>query len=320
MDELKPTADDEPERVVKGKYFDEWIKFRGRISKLYTTKDGHVDYVQVPKECRRGFPTLNGYTVEFSNQGGLRKFNPNPLNYKFAPRQRAFSKCLVEDCLLPANDMWGLCSATNHTTRGEIKTRHGRKTTITEGWVDMSRIEHLVDWEGSLKEVSSQNKIFAPEHSAPSELLLGWAGESKERGETIDDFVRDLLKNRLVGKVKDSTTMQLEFEADEDPAGNLVQRIGKAVDAHFRDSDGQMDWPRKDFTFKGVPIKCIAAMMALGFAAEEANRNDLWFVTDVQGLPAERSRYASAYMSATYFLLRRAGASPNQARMSQRTM
>jgi hypothetical protein len=322
MEGLRPfVGDDNTGTASKGPYFDNWIKLKPLMSELYILKDGHVVRGKDPIKCERPFPTLGGYTAVLSDMGRLLKFNPNPLNFKFGSRQRAFDRCLVKGCGLPTNDMWGLCSATSHTHWGEIKTRHGRKTVVTWDWVPMSRMEHVVDWEGSLKEDSSTRRIFAPEHSAMAELLVGWAEGSKERGDLIDAFVRDLLKDLLVGKVKDSTTMQLEFEGGADPAGELVERIRVAVDAHFQGIDELVDWPRKDVgIFKDVNVKSVATMMALGFAAEEANRNDLWFIKEVQGFGAERSRYASSYMSAVYFLLRRAGASPNQARMSQRTM
>jgi hypothetical protein len=67
--------------------------------------------------------------------------------------------------------------------------------------------------------------------------------------------------------------------------------------------------------FPTVPVKVVAAMLALGFAAEEANRGDYWFSKEVLGQP-EKSHYASAYMSATYYFLRRAGANVDQATMT----
>src|SRR5579862_3789113 len=129
MEGLKPfVRDDDSRDAAKGPYFDNWMKLKSRMSGLYTMKDGHVVRAKNPDICERPFPPLVGYTVVLSNQGRLLKFNPNPLNFKFGFKQRAFDRCLVEGCGLPTTDMWGLCSATRHTHWGEVKTRHGRKT------------------------------------------------------------------------------------------------------------------------------------------------------------------------------------------------
>ena len=203
----------------------------------------------------------------------------------------------------------------------EVKTRRGRKTEVKWDWVGMTRIDHIADWKGVLKKDGATKEISAPEHSGIAKVLLDWVGDSPERGVRVDVFVRDALKGLIAGKVEDSTTMQLLFEAGRDPAGDLVKRIHRAVEEHFQGVDDVVDWAREqEGVFERIPVKAVAGLMALAFAAEEANRNDLWFLKEVLGRSEEESAYASAYMSAVYFLVRRAGATHKQAQMSQRTM
>lgn len=287
---------------------------------MYVESKGHVTRAKEPVKCERAFPSLGGYTLVFSNQGKLRKFNPTPVNYKLGA-WRPFRQCLVSGCGKPTKNKWGLCAGTNHQHWAEVKTRRGRKTEVKWDWVGMTRIDHIVDWKGVLKQDGTTKEISAPEHAGIAKVLLDWVGDSPERGVRVDAFVRDALKVLIVGKVEDSTTMQLLFEAGRDPAGDLVKRIHRAVEEHFQGVEDVVDWSREQGgIFESIPVKAVAGLMALAFAAEEANRNDLWFIKEVLGRSEEESDYASAYMSAVYFLVRQAGATHKQAQMSQRTM
>ncbi len=110
----------------------------------------------------------------------------------------------------------------------------------------------------------------------------------------------------IVGKVPDSTTMQLEYENDENTPGEVLN-IVKALDSgSLADVTDKVDWiwNRGKTTFKNVPVRTVAGILALGFVAEEANRGDLWFCDGVLAQP-ERSGYASAYMPSAYYYLRR---------------
>ena len=309
-----------PRSGYQGVYYSEWQKSMHRIPELYRAEGRHTVLSCTPTECERSFPSEKGYTAVFSNKGRLRKFNPTPVNYEEAS-WRPFTKCLVEGCGRPTKNRWGLCSGNHHERWAEIKTRRGRRTEVEWGWVDMDRLDHVVDWKGVLREDASGREISAPEHSGIARVLLDWMQGSDSRADFLDKFVRDVLRNHVVGKVRDSTTMQLEFEAGKDPAGELVRELAEVVQKHFSKTDDYVDWQREqEGLFEKVPLKSVAAIMALAFASEEANRNDLWFMKNVLGLGEEDSAYASAYMSSVYFYVRRAGATHKQALMSQRTM
>jgi hypothetical protein len=127
----------------------------------------------------------------------------------------------------------------------------------------------------------------------------------------------DALKS-IVGEVPDSTTLQLEYEQKRDSPKEVVGIIEGLDNRSFRGLDDQIDWvsDRGKRVFKSLPVRLVAGVLVLGFAAEEANRGDLWFCDKVLGQP-DKSGFASAYMSAAYYYLRRyAGANDSQARMS----
>jgi len=293
------------------------------------------------------------YRVVLTNTGEKPKFNPNKLNFYVTKTTRVFSRCLVSDCKKKTSskgNFQGLCQGKNHKHLEAIEGNpeditnpiyylrytHNDGHLVTEGPMDyatararqnsdirvwgpapMNRLDHFVDWVGVLKEEGSTKEMFAPWHAGPSEFLLAWMGEDDNRGHKVDDFVRDVLKNAIVGHTKDSTTLQLEYERGGLGPKEVCQAVSKAVEQHFQDTNDAADWKWNDLVFPEVPIKVAAAMLAIGFAAEEANRGDYWFSKEVLGQPS-KSDYASAYMSSTYYFLRRAGATSKQAQMSQR--
>ncbi len=193
---------------------------------------------------------------------------------------------------------------------------------------ELKKLDHYVDWVGVLREDGSGREIFAPWHGGIAEVLLTWIGADEERGKKVDEFVGDVLQNVVVGHIKDSTTMQIEYERGlgETETGckglgalDVISSVRSVVNKHFDDTNEGISWKVEDREpFEQVPIRIVAAMMALGFAAEEANRSDAWFCKEILG--GEKSHYASAYMSAVYYLLRRAKASQPQATMVVQAM
>lgn len=207
--------------------------------------------------------------------------------------------------------------------RAERDLSTGRESRLW-GPAELARLDHYADWVGVIREKGTGREFFAPWHGGIAEALLGWidADADSDRGRRADAFVSDVLQMVVVGHVKDSTTMQIELEKGvsqtETPCKGLgaygvVSSVRDAVNRYFEHDDEGMNWTWAGMRFNGVPVRAVAAMMALGFAAEEANRSDAWFCKEILG--SVKPHYASAYMSATYYLLRRAGATVEQATM-----
>ena len=282
---------------------------------LFTTRDGIVISKEVPKPYVKAFSAMGGYQAVFTNKGEKPKFNPCPVNVELR-RGKVFQRCLVADCRLPTKNMWGLCPGSTHTHEVVEKRRAGRGYEKVTQREPLERLDHYVDWIGILEEPSSGRRIVAPDHAGTTEVLMSWIGADEAKGGLVDDFLHEVLHKIVVGVVKDSTTMQLEYESGMDAPGEVISSIGRVVEKYLGDVDYTVDWPRDvEGDFKNVPVKLVATMLALGFAAEEANRGDFWFFKNVVGEP-EKAHYASAYMSSVYYWLRRVGATPAQARMS----
>ncbi|MDA4127040.1 MAG: hypothetical protein OK452_07535 [Thaumarchaeota archaeon] len=309
------SSDERSDASAKGEYLEEWLKLRNRLPHLFVTRGEIVEKKDDPKPFTRTFSMTEGYSAVLTNEGIKPKFNPNPPNIQIDSR-KIFKKCLVEDCQRPTGNMWGLCAGANHVHEiVERKRVGGSYQRVTER-APLEKLDHFADWIGVLQGPSAGQKITAPDHAGTTEVLMSWIGEDEQKGGLIDDFVHDVLHNVVVGVVKDSTTMQLEYEAGIDAPGEVISSIERVVERRLGDLNVRVDWPREvEGVFRGVPVKLVATVLALGFAAEEANRGDYWYFKKVIGAP-EKSHYASAYMSSVYYWLRRVGATPAQARMS----
>lgn len=314
-EELRPFSEQENPEGAHGDYLEVWLKTKERLPKLFTTKDGIVTTNTKPEPCTISFSEVGGYRAILTNQGEKPKFNPNPVNIEVQGK-KIFRKCLVEDCGRPTKNMWGLCAGSNHIHEIIEKKRVGLKYEKVTKREPLGQLDQYVDWIGIIEEISSGRRIVAPDHAGTTEVLMSWIREDENKGGRIDDFLHDVLHNVVVGIIRDSTTMQLEYESGMDTPGEVISSIERVVEKHLSDIEDKVDWPRDvEGVFKGVPVRLVATMLALGFAAEESNRGDFWFFKNVLGTP-EKAHYASAYMSSVYYWLRRVGASPAQARMS----
>lgn len=314
-EEILPLSENGSLERARGNYIEEWLKLKERLPKLFKTSNRIVVASSSPKPFKSGFSDMGGYRAVLTNQGEKPKFNPNPVNVEVQGR-KVFYRCLVEDCGRPTKNMWGLCAGSNHIHEIVEKKRVGMKYVRETKQAPLDRLDHYVDWIGVIEEPSSGRRILAPDHAGTTEVLMSWIGEDENKGGRIDDFLHDVLHNVVVGVVKDSTTMQLEYESGKDTPSEVISSIERVVEKHLGEIEDTVDWRRDvEGVFKDVPVRLVASMLALGFAAEEANRGDFWFFKRVLGEP-EKAHYASAYMSSVYYWLRRVGASPAQARMS----
>jgi hypothetical protein len=301
-----------------GAAWERWTQVWQEIPHLFVTEDG--TFVR-PGKVRKDFPPVrflqeDDYRLEFSNMGRKPKFNPNPVNLVPIPRTPG-NACLIDGCSRESDKMVGICDSHTHEYEKNGKTLRG----------PMRALDQFADWIGNLVKLpgTQPKDIYkAPDHATATEKLYdGWVlkgaigREAETRTKVMDEFVLDALVS-IVGKVPDSTTMQLEYEQGRDTPNEVVKIVEGLVNRHFSGVTEHVDWVwnRRKNRFAGVPVRLVAGVLALGFAAEEANRGDLWFCESVLGDEA-RSGYASAYMSAAYYYLRRyAGANDKQARMS----
>lgn len=304
--------------VRRGIHWERWVGVWEEIPDLFYSEDGI--FVK-PNRIRRQFPPIrfmkqDGYCLEFSNMGRKPKFNPNPINLIRIPRNPK-NTCLIRGCRNDGDNMRGICDIHTHEYEKNGKTLVG----------PMRALDQFADWIGNLVRfpgIESKDIYRAPDHATATEKLYDqWAMKPtteegrKARVAVMDVFIQDALHS-IVGEVPDSTTMQLEYEHEKDTPNHVITIVEGLVKRHFSDVSEQVDWTwnRRKNTFEKVPIKLVAGVLALGFAAEEANRGDLWFCESVLG-DKDRSGFASAYMSAAYYYLRRyAGATDGQARMS----
>lgn len=308
---LKAFADQTPRKPrqkaedAHGDRLKEWLELKNEFPHLFTIEEGMVvpsrDYV--PFTAR--FPDSGGYRVVFTNGGGKPKENPNPLNI-LQRLDFIFDTCLVERCGKPTRKQSGLCPGTQHWHMDE-----GEKA-------GLKMLDHFADWIGILNVEDTTRAIPAADHAGVSELLIKWMGKDEKKRGIADKFIMEVL-GEIVGNVKDSTTLQLECERGTNGHDALVSSIGDVVDANFDGISENVSWDRADGLLQDIPIKVVVQLLAIGFVAEEANRGDYWFRKHVLGQPDEAGKRASAYMSATYYLIRRHTlATETQARMSTR--
>lgn len=287
-----------------GDHLSEWLELRDEFPHLFKIKEGLVaprDYTGFTAK----FADSGGYRVVFTNGGKKPKENPSPINIQ-QNSKFIFDTCLVEQCGRPTRKQSGLCAGSQHWHMDE-----GEKA-------ELKVLDHLVDWIGVLNVEGTTRVIPAADHAGVSELLIKWMAKDEKKREVADNFIKEVL-GAIVGNMKDSTTLQLECERGKNGHEAWVRSIGQIVDANFDGFADSISWNRGDGVLKDIPVKVIAQLLAIGFAAEEANRGDYWFRKHVLGQPDEAGKRASAYMSATYYLIRRhTVATETQARMSTR--
>jgi hypothetical protein len=308
---LKAFTDSAPKKPrqkpedAHGDYLKEWLELKDEFPHLFTIKDDIVGPSRVHTLFTAEFQDSGGDSVVFTNGGGKPKENPNPLNILQESRL-VFDTCLVERCGKPTKKQSGLCPGTQHWHMDE-----GEKAAL-------KLLDHFVDWIGILNVEGTTPPIPAADHAGVSELLIKWMGKDDRKRGVADKFIKEVL-GAIVGNVKDSTTLQLECERGTNEHVALIGSIAAVVDENFDGEDGGASWDRADGLLQDIPIKVVAQLLAIGFAAEEANRGDYWFRKHVLGQPDDAGKRASAYMSATYYLIRRhTVATETQARMSTR--
>jgi hypothetical protein len=304
--------------IANGDYLERWLRLKEELKSLFETRDGLVERTRPPAKLVADFPKLGGYQVKFDNIGSKRKENPNPLNVELKTG-KLFERCIVSDCGREVSNMWAFCLPPKKSKENPSPAppRHWH---MDEGRrMKMEKPDHFADWIGTLQVVGTDYIVPAADHAGVSELLVSWAGKDDRKRTVADKFVTDVLY-AIVGEVKDSTTLQLEAEKNQKEHQMLVDRLNNVVEENFESMDDTVPWERDKEILLRVPIKVVAQLMAVGFAAEEANRGDFWFRKHVLGQSDEDMKRASAYMSATYFILRmHTLATTSQARMSLRT-
>jgi len=250
----------------------------------------------MPKPFDRLALGEGGYTVEFSNRGGKRKNNPTIVNL-----ERREVHCGIEGC--------------GNTTKNQDSVCRSCKK-------KKEKLKHTVDWVGRIipeDKTREECLTWAPAHSEITEVLVRWMKEVPEKRQSVmDAFINDLLDN-IVGRIPDATTLQKDYESGSGDPQSVVNMAKEVVDRHFpRGMTDEVDWlyEGKYKELKKIPVRIVAILLAIAFASEESNRGDLYFWKNKN--QEGRSKYASAFMSAAYYLLRRYGATETQAKMSVR--
>jgi len=258
-----------------------------------------------PKIYNKAAIEEGGFIVEFSNQGSLPKMNPNPVNYS-----KVKMRCRHAGCGKQTKALYGLC--TKHSTHTGDRPRH------------------TVDWIGRLIPpgyTRAQCLTDAPPHWQITETLITWMNGHPDRVKLMDVFISDLLDGSelgVVGNIPDATTLQANFatnQTGEESPNTIVDHIKELVEKHFPKTKFETvlidAGTYRDKSINGMPIRVAVALLVTAFVCEESNRGDLWFCKKY--LDETKSKYASAYMSSVYYLLRRhTKATPTQAEVSLR--
>ncbi len=313
----KPKKQKKKVGIANGDYLDKWLRLKDEIPPLFRTEGDVVVKSRPLERFVAKFPEAGGYQIIFDNSGRKPKENPNPLN-ALLPSGPLYERCLVSDCGERRDNMWAFC-VPQSPSKDNPHPSPPRHWHLDEGkLVKMTKLDHVADWIGTLNVVGTSFSIPAADFAGISELLVSWAGKDEKKRGVADKFVTDILFT-IVGEVKDSTTIQLEAERNNKEHQALVNRLNQVVEDDFEGIGDFVTWERQENLIRRIPIKVAAQLMAIGFAAEEANRGDFWFRKHVLGQSDEDTKRASAYMSATYFTLRmNTLATPSQARMSLR--
>jgi len=230
--------------------------------------------------------------------------NRNQINFDLRHKV-----CLVGGCGRKAENRRGIC--THHVDR---RTRKKLQT-----------FPHLVDWIGEVRrgeqEIVEWEHSIA-QHSETTETLYRWMRKRPdEREEATDKFVGTLLK-LIPGQMEDASTLQLKYELRHSHRNSrpraIAEQLRDVVDEAFQGlGEGKTVWASPTKKDLRLPVRVVAALLATGYAAEEINRGDLWFMRHMKEDPQSASQ-AGVYMSAVYYLLRRREANEKQAKMASK--
>ncbi len=239
-----------------------------------------------------------GFIVELSNEGELKKHNPNFYN-----PQRISLKCVSPGCEKMTKATYGTC---------------GKHPKLSDYPL------HTKDWLGRTipPEKSREDcKTFALPHSQISGLLIDWIANDSEKGKKVDLFVKDILKE-FHGKIPNASLMQ-EINLGKKVKSAIgpedsIEISRKLLEKHFslkeygkvRLEGGKF----KGIEMKNIPLRVVLLNLILAFVCEESNRGDS-FSAKQAGL---EPRYANMFMPLAIYLLRREGATDKEAKMSVR--
>ena len=238
-----------------------------------------------------------GYIVELSNQGELKKHNPNFYN----PNKETV-ECMSPDCEKKTKSVFCMCS------------KHKKL-------VDYPF--HAKDWVGRVvlpNKTREECKTWALPHGKIARLLVKWIGDDSEKAKKIDNFVDDIIE-KIHEKMPDATTFQKIYlgEINEEMSPDkFVDLTKKLVDKHFPEKEFlRIDIDGRDMKFKGmdfglIPLRVVLASLVLALGCEESNRGDAYGVSKVGLQP----RYANIFMPLGSYLLMRKGATDSETRMS----
>ena len=241
-----------------------------------------------------------GYVVELSNQGGLKKHNPNFFN----PLKKQ-EKCVSPDCQKLTKSVYGTCS------------KHKRLKDYPL---------HDKDWMGIViipKKTREECKTWALPHGLIAELLVRWISSDEEKGAKIDKFLDEIIL-KLHRKMPDATTLQ-KIHMGQKINGAIspdefVSITKSLVNKHFPESEYKdnlingNDKNFKEINVGNIPLRVVLASFVLALGCEESNRGDAWGAN----LNGVEPRYANMFMPMGGYLLRRKGATESEAKMSMR--
>ena len=278
----------------------------------------------------------------FSNLGGKIHPNPNPTN--FSKKEMV---CLFVGCTKKTKATFGFCP--DHSAKKFTKQFQHLRDWIGELRYTSSfdRIQENL----RLDKGSPLLNAFAPPHVELTEYLLRWAGKSEAKLESLDTLVLSALKN-IVGNTPDATSLQLFLEGKNPIEEQIsiqttlhdrplksanflgfnhpdlvVNMIKDVTEESLPEERFELDlvdnirikFGESEFMTK-VPVRIIGALLVTAWACEEINRGDLWF-RKAHNFQPDKPKRASAYMSATYYFMRRfAGCLEAQARIIVRSM
>ncbi|MBM3200653.1 hypothetical protein FJZ53_06965 [Candidatus Woesearchaeota archaeon] len=253
----------------------------------------------------------DGYTVELSNEGDLKKHNPNFYN----PNKETVP-CVAEWEHEKTSNTWKQISC-KRMTKSPFCVCSNHKSLKNYPL-------HEKDWLGRVilpGKTREECRTWALPHHYITRLLVGWIGKDANRSEMVDLFIDEII-GKLHTKIPDATTLQKIFEGKSQGMhpDEFVKITKELTDAYFpEDKFGGVLLDGKRIKFKkmilgNVPIRVIASSMVLALGCEESNRGDARGCL-LNGL---EPRYANIFMPLGLYLLRRKGASESEARISIR--